>query len=247
MNRQQRRGYLGEIDRLVTKILRADPSWEERWNSFAGCVKGRIEMGRRDGIAAEEISKDIGGALAHRLITAIGPEPIGSMHQALLYFASNAPAHQAASAAWQRAHPDEMLALQRQYPEMGPLQKVEVEPEPKAEREYRLDLHQAAYIVLVGERTPVTRPLIALIGKLTEHYQAGLLVGELERRDLVESHELLQVEVFASWLKGRLRPGDAEIEIAVQDLVKQANRAAPNALQMFYGLAGRWPYRTQSQ
>jgi hypothetical protein len=116
MNRQQRRGYLGEIDRLVDKIIRLEPSYEKRWGLYATAVNGWVEMGRTDGHKPEEIHRQIGGTLTHRLITAIGDEPIGSIHQALLYFASNAPAHQAASLQWQRSHPDEMLACSGNIP-----------------------------------------------------------------------------------------------------------------------------------
>jgi hypothetical protein len=121
MNRQQRRSYLGAIDKLCDKIVRSGPSWEERWNMFSGCLKGFIEMGQRDNHRPEEISAEIGGILASRLITAIGEEPVDAMHQALLYFMSSVPAHRDVSVAWQRAHPEEMLAFAAAISRNGPV------------------------------------------------------------------------------------------------------------------------------
>jgi hypothetical protein len=127
--------------------------------------------------------------------------------------------------------------LQRQYPEMGPLQKVEVEVPPEPERAYMLDLRQTILVILEGERTRVTRPLAHLIEVLVGYYQAGSLVGQLERRGAPSHARCREVEVFASWLKGLLRPASADVEVALQDLVDETSRTAGEALQMLYGLA----------
>jgi hypothetical protein len=89
-----------------------------------------------------------------------------------------------------------------------------------------------------GPRNSVTTAPLDLIEVPVGHYQGGSLVGELEE-SLCDVPHGLEVEVFASWLRGRLRPVDAATELVLQDLVEETKRIARQGLAMFFGLAGR--------
>jgi hypothetical protein len=171
---------------------------------------------------------------------------------------SSAPAHRVAAFDWQLQHPDELRALQRQYPELGPPQEVKragptgayIEDEGGDEQDYLVNLRQTLLLIATSdERSPPVIALTAWMRGLAGQYRLGLLRGHDGKIDIADRDvDDVMVEIAACYLEGRLSPADAEAELALQDLMERLNREYGDQLQMLFAMAGRrmfdhWPAR----
>jgi hypothetical protein len=120
--------------------------------------------------------------MARRLIEALGSPPITEMPQCLLYQMSSAPYHEVEAFHWQTKHPDELLALQLQHPEIGPLNEVKHGGptgryiEEDGEQQYLVNLEQTLYLIVKSDEQPP--PVVALtmwMRALAGQYRLGLL------------------------------------------------------------------------
>jgi hypothetical protein len=239
MNRQERRNIAGSMSELVGRIT-GEKTWEDRWNWFAATMKEWLRLGQRHGFDQKEIVEELGGELARRIVNHFDSPPICGMHQALFYQLSNDSVHRIAAEGWQLMHPEELQVFSAQYP------GVELLREPAEEETggYLLNLRGTALLILESdEQSPPVIALRRLMHTLAGYYRTGWLTGSLEEDVVPHDARRLQIEVLAAFLCQRLKPANAEAELAVADLFEQTEREADKGLRMLYLLAGR-PYRT---
>jgi hypothetical protein len=123
MNRADRRAFFASAETMAKKVA-AEADWPARWDAYCGCMQGSVDFAAGADFAPQDVMKLFGGDLARRVIEKCGAPAIEGVEQMLLYFASAREAHRAASVAWQIAHPAELLALQKENPDIDLLERL---------------------------------------------------------------------------------------------------------------------------
>jgi len=72
--------------------IRNEKSWEDRFDAHCGCLQSITALADARTLDPMEVCEEIRGALAKAVIEAMAAPPVTEIHQALLYFASSAPA-----------------------------------------------------------------------------------------------------------------------------------------------------------
>jgi hypothetical protein len=171
---------------------------------------------------------------AAAVVEAFGTPPITCSEMMAIYASSDNAEHRAQAEAWLASQGGEITMRRAD----GESARVRLPPDA-VDRGYRLNFRQSLLLALLAEEdgTPITRALTGFAGELARLYGESALIGELEQPLRRQDQADIKLEVFASWLKGRLTPCDDVAAAAVAAAEKRCAAVAAVALESFKNFA----------
>jgi len=87
------------MNEMAGKIPR-ETEWQPRWDGFVGCMLGVENFAQQQlGLAPQEVTPELSGVLAGRIVDTLGAPPLIDPGQSLLYLCSEEAEHRAAAQA----------------------------------------------------------------------------------------------------------------------------------------------------